>query len=107
MSDQQSNSNESKVDKSVLTLSRPFVFEGETITELRIDFDKLVGDDLILAERRYNEDGNNPAHVKELNKAFQAYIVAAAANVPVELIRKLPAKDFVSVTLDAQNFLLR
>lgn len=89
------------------TLRRPFTFEEREVKELILDFERLTGEDILQAERRYYAEAVVAVPAKELSKAFQAYIVASAANVPVELVRAMPAKDFTSVTLDAQNFLLR
>ncbi|SFA91536.1 Phage tail assembly chaperone protein, E, or 41 or 14 [Cohnella sp. OV330] len=105
---EQPNTPAVQADEDLFVLSRPFVFEDKKITELRIDFDKLTGDDLIIAERRFLSElaPTEKPWGKEFSKSYLAFIVAAAASVPVELIRKLPAKDFTSVTLSAQNFLL-
>lgn len=101
-------SEENKADERIHKLSRPFTFEEKTYAELNIDFDKLTGDDLILAETAFKAD--NPQrgidYVKETSKAYLAYVVAAAAGVHPDLIKQLPAKDFCSLTLRAQNFLL-
>jgi hypothetical protein len=82
-------------------------FEGETYDSLNLDFDSLTGHDIISCEQQYRTDGNEGmVYSKEMSKAYQAYIVARAAKVPVELIRALPAGDFSRVTMRAQNFLL-
>lgn len=107
MSEEKKQTATEVADERVYTLRRPFVFEDKQITTLTLDFDRLTGEDVLSAERRFYNEGAVPASAKEVTKAFQIYIVAAAAGVPVELVRALPAKDFTSVTLDAQNFLLR
>ncbi|MFC4102909.1 phage tail assembly protein [Paenibacillus xanthanilyticus] len=90
----------------VYTLKKPIVFDGRQIDTLTLDFDKLKSKDVLQAERRFVAETGGQALSKELNKAYQAYIVAAAADVPIELIHELYAKDFTSVTMEAQGFLL-
>jgi phage FluMu protein gp41 len=92
-------------------LKRPVVFEDETYTELEVDFEKLVGEDLKAAERAFNREeaelGGPSPIVKQINTGYLAHVVAIAASVSVELINKLPAKDFSTLTLDAQTFLIQ
>jgi len=97
---------QTKAAENVYVLRRPFTFEEQEITELHLDFMKLSGDDILAIERRILNEGHPMPLVKETSKTFQAYVAAAAAGVQVELIKKLPAKDFSAVTLLAQDFLL-
>lgn len=93
-----------------VTLRKPFTFEDKEYKELSLDFDKLGGVDILEAEKAYireNPSSGPNTTVKELSKGFQVHVAAAASNVPVEVIVKLGAKDFVEVTLQTQNFLLR
>ncbi|MGG4034204.1 phage tail assembly protein [Paenibacillus cisolokensis] len=96
---------EEKAGGSIFKLRRPISFEGETYAELNLDFESLTGEDVIACERQFLSENNGSTFVKETSKAYQSYIVARAAGVPVELIRKLSAGDFSRVTLRAQNFL--
>jgi hypothetical protein len=86
-------------------LSKPFSFEDKEYKELNIDLDSLTGRDIINAaqEARTLE---GPVPVPELSKAYHAVIAAKAAKVPVEMLLKLPAKDFSKITLLVENFLL-
>jgi hypothetical protein len=92
-------------------LKNPITFDEKTITELDVDFEKLTGNDLKVAERAYSLEasklGGPSPMVKEINKGYLSHIVAIAASVPVELIDKLPARDFSKLTLDAQSFLIQ
>ncbi|WP_051775871.1 phage tail assembly protein [Paenibacillus tyrfis] len=93
-------------DGSVFTLRFPIEFEGEHYSSFKLDFERLSGDDIIVCERQYQARQPDFTYVKETSKEYQSYIVARAAGVQVELIRKLSASDFSRVTLRAQNFLL-
>ncbi|WP_058302410.1 phage tail assembly protein [Gorillibacterium timonense] len=89
------------------TLLRPIQFEGETVTELTLDFEKLTGADLLscAAQARFiaPEEGS---FVKALSMPYQITVTAKAAGVIPELIKSLKAKDFTSLLQRAQNFLL-
>jgi hypothetical protein len=92
---------------TIYTLRKPHVFEGETYTELNLDFDALTGYDIISSEQQYRaEDPEAAIFGREVNKAYLTYIVARAAKVPADVIRALPAGDFTRVMMKAQNFLL-
>ena len=91
---------------STYTLRRAWSFEGQEVKELDLDFERLTGEDIISCERQYMQQEGASMLFKDANKEYQAYVVARAAKVPVELIRALPAKEFSLVTLRAQRFLL-
>lgn len=95
-----------EADERVYTLSRPFDFEGETITELVLDFDRLNGDDLIRVDGIVAGDSRNQSFVKALGLTYQLHIAALAANKPYEIFAKMPAKDVSKIALRAQGFLL-
>lgn len=91
------------------TLKNPVVLDGETVSELDLDFDSLTADDILSSERQFNTEATKNKEfvpIKETSKSYLAFIVARAAKQPVENIRKLSAKDFSQVTVLAQNFLL-
>lgn len=95
-------------DEPVFKLSRSFIFEEKSYTELPFDLESLTGNDLLLCERRLKEFNLNEelVMVKALSLPYQCLIASMAAKVPVELIRALPAKDFSRLTQRVQNFLL-
>lgn len=97
---------EQQVQGSEFSLRYPLVFEGKQVASLHLNFAGLSADDIIAAERQFvAETGENP-FVKETSKLFQAYIAARAADVPIELVKKINASDFSRLTLRVQNFLL-
>lgn len=103
------NKTEEVKDERVYTLSRPFIFEDETYTELVLDFDKLSGNDLNDALREMRATGYLTAQevipLMEMHKPYQAFVVAKAAGVFPGLIFALPAKDFSKLTTKAMVFL--
>jgi len=86
-------------------LSKPYSFEDKEYTKLELDFDSLTGQDVINAEKKVRALGDS-SPVAEFSKTYQAVVAAKAAKVPVDLIMKLPAKDFTRITILVQNFLL-
>ncbi|GIO08012.1 hypothetical protein J31TS6_40400 [Brevibacillus reuszeri] len=99
------NTTPTTVDELVYKLRRPFVFDGQTFTELKLDFDSLTGNDLIECERKAAVR-KDTSYMKETSKTYAAIVAARAANVPEEMVFKLPAKDFTRLTVLVQNFLL-
>lgn len=83
-----------------IKLVKPIVFEGETITELNLDFDSLNGDKILNAEQKFNSLSpvNSAIAIKEHAKGYQACVAAQAAKVPAELILGLGGLDFTEVT---------
>lgn len=93
--------------KETFTLKKPIEFEGQSYTELALDFDSLTGDDILNAEGQYfSEVGSANSFMKETSKAYQVFVAARAAKVPPELIRSLKAGDFTRLTVRTQSFLL-
>ncbi|OBZ09105.1 hypothetical protein A8L34_22520 [Bacillus sp. FJAT-27264] len=91
----------------VYTFAKPFKYEGEEVKAITLDFDTLIGDDILTCDRQYRaESKGGAALAPEMDKAYQAYIVAKAAGVHVGLVRAASAKDFTRLTLRARNFLL-
>jgi hypothetical protein len=86
---------------------KTYNFEGTDHEGIELDFDKLTGEDVekaveyLTAARR--PLGNT---MPEFSKTFCAQIAAIASKMPVEFIRGLPVREYVRVTLEAQNFLL-
>lgn len=86
-----------------IKLYRPIDFEGERITEIKLDLEGLTGADLISVEREASPAVQvNVA--KELTKEYQILVAARASKRPKELFLQLSAKDFTRVTLVVQNF---
>ncbi|MEK3770114.1 hypothetical protein MKY14_16300 [Paenibacillus sp. FSL R5-0887] len=95
-----------EADERVFTLSRPFVFEEKEYTSLMLDFDALLGEDLIRINTQFDAAQKSPVFVKALSLQYQLNIAAAAAGVPIEFFNKMNGKDVSKVGLLAQNFLL-
>ena len=98
---------EQKLEDSI-KLTRPVQFDGETITEITLDFEKLTGEDIEKAEMQFNAENpqNAITMVKEMAKGFTAIVAAKAAGVHVGVIRKMAAPDYAKVTMRTTVFLM-
>ena len=83
-----------------------FIFEGAEFESIDLNLDSLTGNDLEKAQELVAQDKKTGSSVPEFNKAYCAQVAALAAKQPVEFIRALPAKEYVRITLEVQNFLL-
>lgn len=88
-----------------IVLAKPHTYEGKEYSEIELDLESLTGQDLISASNQARVLGDN-SPVPELSKTYLAVVAAKAGKVPVDLILSLPAKDFTTVTMTVQNFLL-
>ena len=97
---------EGVLEKKVFEFSAPFSFEGEPErTSLPFDLSTLTGQDMIEAQEDFDALGNSSG-VVELNKRYQAFLAARVAKVTPDYIMALPVRDFSSITLLVQRFLL-
>lgn len=91
------------------TLYRPINFEGEEITELDFDFEKLDGKDLLTCvkiARQIDPEESVTAAIRVFTLSYQIAVAAVAAGVAPELIQALKGADFTKVTQEAANFLI-
>lgn len=95
---------EEMVDGNVLQLTRPYEFEGETVTEL--DFsgfeDNVTMDDMIRAADMLTNRGRvvvNP----EADLQYCLYIAACATHKPHEFFNLLKPRDAMRVKYKVRN----
>jgi hypothetical protein len=88
-----------------IVFAKPHIYDGKEYPEIELDLEALTGQDLISASNQTRALGDN-SPVPELSKTYLALVAAKAGKVPVDLILSLPAKDFTTVTMTVQNFLL-
>lgn len=89
-------------------LSRPFkVGELEERAFISLAFEKLTGSDVIFCEREATAArGQQILGALVLDTGFHVQVAARASGLDVELLKKLPAVDFMAVLTATQNFLL-
>lgn len=77
--------------------NHPLRIRDKEVTELTIDFDKLMGNDFIAAEQEVRAMGRYDAY-RILSMKFQAALAARCLGVPVD--------DFRSLIVPMANFFL-
>lgn len=90
----------------VFKLTRPFTYEGDTYTEFPFDLDALTGEDMLSCERQMNTMTDQFVLSRAISMLFQLTVASRAAQVPPDVLRALPAKDFARMMQRVQNFLL-
>ncbi|MCP4747978.1 MAG: phage tail assembly protein [Desulfobacteraceae bacterium] len=89
-----------------ITLQKPIKINGKSVDQINFDFDKLTGQDMCAAETEYQTMGGIAAASLALSNRYCMSIAAKAANLTVDDILRLSAKDCTRIVLDVQNFLL-
>ncbi|MCM3129017.1 phage tail assembly protein [Paenibacillus provencensis] len=100
---------EVKQQANVIVLPKPIEWEGETITELKLDFDQLTGDDILMVEGEFMDFiagvKNVFIYYKNEHPGYHAVLAAKAAGVHPNVMKKLKAKEFLKVSGAAKLFL--
>ncbi|WP_094607731.1 hypothetical protein SPSIL_009070 [Sporomusa silvacetica DSM 10669] len=91
---------------NTITLSKPISKDGNEITALNLDFDKITGNKIIAAEKEARLLGDTTPDAC-YSKTFQAILAAKAAaeSVVVDDILGLSGSDFIQITNTVSNFL--
>lgn len=93
----------------VIKLSQPVVWEDKEYKELRLNFQRLTGDDIIDAESDFMDFVIGKRNVfvsfKTDHPAYHAVLAAKALGVHPNFMKKLKAADFLKVTGAAKDFL--
>lgn len=84
---------------------KPFVWEGETYSEITFDFGSLKGTDLAEVEEEMNSEGKY-APVPEYSISFVFKLAARAAGVHSSVIENLPLADANIVRKKARSFFM-
>lgn len=92
-------------DTNTYILSKPFEWEGKTYTKLKLDFEKLVGMDMIAIESEMATHGEY-ALSPEISTSYLSKLAARAAGVGADVIEHMPIRDFGKVKNKARDFLL-
>lgn len=87
-----SKNNNTEVNDRIV-LSKPYVFEGETYTELDLQsLNELTGKDLIEIDRVFISGGGNPI-LSGLTMDYALIVANRITKKPLEFFYNLPAKD--------------
>lgn len=90
--------------ENVLVFSRPYEFEGRTITQVDLDgLNDVTTGDLIAASNYITRKGVI-APMPEMTFEFAAFIMARATALPIEFYMGLKAKDAIKMKNRATAF---
>lgn len=90
-------------------LKKPVIYNGENITELSFDFERLTGGDSLKIEDELQALGKT-AVVPALNSEYLIRMAAMACTkkgIGADLFPILGIADFTKITSKAKNFLLK
>lgn len=91
----------------IIKLKKPITFDGKEYKEIKADIEALTGNDLLKARSSLDKtDVNIDNFLPAMNMEYQAHVAALAAGVPFDVIKALPAPDFLQLTRGVQSFLL-
>lgn len=96
---------EEKLDIIKHVFKKPVIFEGDEYKEITLDLESLTGKDIQEVSNEMLSQGISLG-LAEVNKTFLAAMAAKSANLPTEFMDNLPAREFSSITVQVQNFLL-
>lgn len=91
----------------ILKLSKPFVFEGKTYTEVDLSgLENTTGRDLSVVGKIMSKKypRMNPA-ILETTKEYAEYMAAGVTHLPVEFFQRLPARDSIRLKSTVVGFL--
>ena len=91
----------------IIKLKNPITFDGKEYKEIKAELEALTGADLMKARSELDKtDINIDNFLPAMNMEYQAHVAALAAHVPFDVIKALPAPDFLQLTRGVQSFLL-
>jgi hypothetical protein len=92
-------------NKLIVEFKKPFVFEGETYTELNLEgLEELTGADLAKIDRAVRKK-NADDLVPEMSLDYALALAARATGQPIEFFKALPLKDCRNVRNKVRSFL--
>lgn len=80
----------------IIPLQRPITWEGDTLTEVALDFSKVTGRVIIKAERDLTSEGNFLT-VRPMSADYCSRIAAMISKVDHKALTKMHAVDFDSI----------
>ena len=101
---------ETEENPNLFQLRKPIDRMGTAIHSLILDFDSLLLEDMLAAERDFEKmvgpQTVAQTPVKAFNTAYQMAVAARASGIPVEFFKGMSARDASSIGLRVQGFLL-
>lgn len=90
--------------KKTVTFTKPFEWCGVKYEKMEMNFEALTGEDLEAIDDELAAMGRLVPEPRS-SRIYQRILAARAANVPSDMVQKLPAADYSAVMRAARNFL--
>ncbi|MDR1705810.1 MAG: phage tail assembly protein [Clostridiales bacterium] len=81
----------------IITLKKPFKYDGQDISEVCLDFGKTTAKMMIAAERETFNNGNISTIIRNMSSEYCAHIAASISGVKYDALMKLRSADFDAV----------
>jgi hypothetical protein len=78
-------------------LSAPIKWEDRDISEIELDFSKVMGSTIIRCERETFQQGNFSGIIRSQSSEYCARMAGLISGVPFRVMEKLPADDYDAV----------
>lgn len=93
---------------SILQLSKPILINGESVSEIKYNFEDMTARDKAEGTKAYKKAGN-VVMVQELDSDYHLYLFAAAVkkenpSIEIEDVLRMSAKDSVKAESLARDF---
>ena len=93
-----------QADNLVLKFTRPYNFEGQTITEVDLGgLEDVSAQDMVAADKYINRSGSVSA-VPEMSLAYACFIASRITRLPIEFYMGLKSKDAIRLKNTVTNF---
>lgn len=90
----------------VVTLAKPYNFEGKTYTEIDLSgLEDMTAADMIAVTKRINGMSGSSVLMPEVSMEYSVHLAARATKQPVEFFIQLPMKEALKVKNRVTGFL--
>ena len=86
------------------TLKDPINFDGDLVSELKLDLEALKSADIDKAEQIFNAK-KYKAPVMEMSKKYNIIVAHLSCDYPIEFFDQLSARDYQQIFLKVMGFL--
>lgn len=92
--------------KTKITLTQEVTIKDKAVKEIELDFDKVTGRVLVECDKLAKNMGD-VSFIPQLSMSFQAMVVSKIIGIPYDDVLDLPSTDFMKLTNEARNFLIK
>ena len=94
-----------KEENNVLKLKKPVMIDGEEVTEIKYDLDKITGNDVQNALQQLTKRKIQVV-VPEIDQNYQAMLFSIASDIAFEDVQRFGLKDYIKACGIVRDFFL-